>query len=374
MTGKTEQILYKINSILDKAFFSPLNFNDWLGFYFNQPFLLTLAPDELKDLFARCALADQRLNPHSGLEPLARLIQTEDPASLLAQALASLKDDRPFLLHRTLGQLPALSQGELNPDDFEDLESMLEEALQPGLGLGHSAGQEIKNLRTQAMSILEPADDKKIAIETKRLLTSPMLREIHNESQLRLWISSGSGAEGIDQDILPHVLVEVWAAWSGAVTGASPDLEILCACRPGLRISEEMLTGYLPPAAEDHPRLSATCPYCQGANVIQVDEQQITTTHRCPHLIFIGTNDPMHLLRVLLLAPAEMGEDVLNLLDSYYNSPGDHDIFATFICDLYQQLSNQDRLKEEVVSSIPSGRPHASLRAYFTHPSARQMD
>ncbi|MDR1397342.1 MAG: hypothetical protein LBJ14_06390 [Desulfarculales bacterium] len=374
MTDKTEQILHKINSILSGAFFAPLNFNDWLGFHFNQPFLLSLAPDELKDLFARCALADQRLNPQSGLEPLARLIRAEDPVNLLAQALASLKDDRPFLLHRTLSQLPALSEGELDPDDFEDLESMLEEALQAGLGLGHSAGQEIKNLRAQALSMLEPADNEKITAETKRLLTSPMLREIQTESQLRLWISSGGGAEGIDQNILPHVLVETWTAWSGAITGADPSPELLCACRPGLRISEDMLNSYLPPAEEDHPHLSATCPYCQGANVIQVDEKQITTAHRCPHLIFIGTNDPLHLLRVLLLAPAEMGEDVVNLLDSYYNSPSDHGIFATFICDLYQQMSNQDRLKEAPVSSIPSGQPHASLRAYFTHPSTRQMD
>jgi hypothetical protein len=374
MNKKSEQQLHQVNGVLEKAFFLPLYFNDWLGFHFNLPFLFGLAPDELQDLFIRCALADKRLNPDKKLPPLARLLLSEDPAGLLAQALASLKEERPFLLHRILNQLPALTEGELNPDEFEDLESLLEEALPAGPGLSRSAKQEIKTLRGQASALLEPANSQKIRKEVTRLLSSPALADIQNESQLRLWLSSGSGAIGLDPDLLPQVLIEVWSAWTGAVTGAKPDMDLMIACRPSLRISDDMLENYLPPVPRKRLKLAAACPYCQQANTIKMDEKKISATRRCPHLIFIGTSDPLHLLRTLILAPAEIGEDVINLLDSYYNSPSDHDIFATFIYDLYQRLLNQERLKEVSVNSMPSGQPYASLLAYFAPAPVRQAE
>jgi hypothetical protein len=360
MNKKIEQQLHRVNAVLDEAFFAPLYCHDWLGFYFNQPFLLGLAPDELKDLFIRCALADGLLHPDRRLPPLAGLLETEDPAPLLAQALASLKDERPFLFHRVLCQLPALQEGGLDPADFPDLESLLEESLAPGLRLGPDCKREIKNLRARAASALEPADTGKIKQAAARLLKSPALADIQNDSQLRLWLSRGSGSQEVEPALLPQVLLEVWAAWAGAITGAKPDREIILACCPDLRLD---LTNCLPPKPGRPLELTAACPYCQESNLVKISEKKINTHRRCPHLVFIGSSDPLHLLRALLLAGAEIGEDALALLDSYYNSPSDHGMFATFICDLYQRLLNQERIKENELSKTSSGQPWASLRA-----------
>ena len=375
MSKKTEKQLHQINQVLEKAFFAPLHFNDWLGFYLNQPFLMGLAPDELKDLFTRCVLVEQRLNPDLKREPLNFIIESSDQTAMLAQALASLKDDRPFLLHRAIANIPSLVQGEVDPNEYETLEEMLEEALESGVSLSMGAKQEIKALRKQALDLLDDNVDRKLLNdEVARLLKSEKLADIHNEAQLRLWVSMGDGAAGIDPKLLPHVLVEVWTAWVGLVTGANPEVDFLLTCRPGLRLSDQVLESYTPPSAEERPSLSATCPYCQGANVIDMDEQQIVVTHRCPHLIFIGTNDPMHLLRILLLAPAEMGEDMVQLLNSYYNSASDLEMFASIISDLYQMLLNQNRIKEVPVTNMPSGHSYSNLRAYFAHPQSRGED
>jgi hypothetical protein len=49
-------------------------------------------------------------------------------------------------------------------------------------------------------------------------------------------------------------------------------------------------------------------------------------------------------------------------------------MFATFVCDLYQRMLNQERIKENTLNKTSSGRPWASMRAYFAPPPARQAE
>ncbi len=365
MNKKIEQNLQQINRVLEKAFFAPLQVNDWLGFNFNQPFLLGAGQDELMDLFARCALACQRLQPEQEHPPLLRLLRTQNQAQVLAHALVSLKDDRPFLFHRSLASLAHLVQENLDPDDYASMEEMLEEVLQNQLELAAGAEQEIKSLHKQAMALIDPTPVSSVKKYLKQILESPQLVDIQNENQLRLWLSAGSGRDQVPQELLPQLLIEAWAAWCGAITGARPNPELLLRCQPGLNLSADQLECYLPPQPEEDHTLFATCPFCQGGNVIKVNDDKIEAIHRCPHLVFIGTNDPMHLLRVLLLTPASIGEDTLQLLDSYYQSLDDLPLFANIITDFYQMLVNQNRVKESIVTTQPDDQAFAHLHAYF---------
>ena len=374
MTKAREQTLRQINQILEKAFFAPLQATDWLGFHFNQPFLLGLNQDELSDIFARCVLAEQRLRSRSKIKPLAALLSSQAPAQVLAHALGSLKDDRPFLFHRSLTSLASRWSGQLNPDDHNSLEAMLEQALQSRLELAAGAEQEIEGLCRQAMDLIQPQPAAKIKKYVKQLLQSEQLFDIKNENQLRLWLSAGSGGQRVEETCLPQVLIETWAAWCGAITGARPNAELLLRCQPDLALPSEFLENYLPLQADSQTSLSADCPFCQAHNLIKVGQDKIEASQRCPHLIFIGTNDPMHLLRALLLVPASIGEDILQLLDSYYQSAGDQSLFANIVSDLYQMLVNRGRLEEAPVSGQPHGSALASLRAYFVQPLELKKD
>lgn len=372
MNKNPQSVLQQVNYILEKAFFAPLQINDWLAFHFNQPFLLGLSQDELVDLFARIAVADERLHPEGDeLSPLQRVMHSKAPIKVLAHALASLKDDRPFLFHRTLASIPAIVQGDLDPDDYESIEELLDEALDNGLELAAGAQTEIDGLRREAMQLLE-GNGAEVDFHVKRLLESEDLREIKNDSQLRLWLTMGRGSEGIEQELLPLVLLEIWASWSSALTGAQKNAGFIVHSMPELDLSSQDLASFLPPRMDDSSIMSATCPYCQGGNVINLDKDKIEAGHRCPHLIFIGTNDPMHLLRVLILTPANIGEDTLQLLDSYYQSVPDLSLFANIVRDFYQMLVNQDRIKESPVISQEVAYSH--LRAYFSQPMPSQKE
>ena len=374
MSKKTEQSLQQINQVLEKAFFAPLQVNDWLGFHFNQPFLLGLNQDELVDLFARSALAAQRLQPQADTPPLTCLLHNPTPHRVLAHALVSLKDDRPFLFHRTLASLANMIQDDLDLDDFDSMEDMLELVLQNKLELSASAEQEIKALRKQALALIDTVPAAKVKKYVKQILESDLLAEVKNENQLRLWLSVGSGRELAPAELLPQIMIEVWTAWARAITGVEKNATLLLRALPDLDISEEKLELYLAPNQEDAPTLSATCPYCQGGNVIKVIPGEIEAIHRCPHLVFIGTSDPMHLLRVLLLAQVNIGEDTLQLLDSYYQSAGDLLLFANIVTDFYQMLTNQGRIMESSVSGQPHNLALEYMRAYFSQPASNQKE
>lgn len=364
--------LRQINQVLEKAFFNPLHSSDWLGFHFDQPFLVGLSQNELVDVYARSALVQARLHPGQKGTPLRNLLHTEEPEKVLAHALVSLKDDRPFLFYRTM---TGLLQEEWNPDDFDSMEEMLEEMLEAQVSMSHGAAQEIKDLRKEALALLDHTEPAaKIKKYLKQILESSDLTEIKNESQLRLWLSVGRGREMVPPELLPQLLIEAWASWVSMVTGVQKNEELLLLSLPELDISLEQLDGYLSPQSEENPTLSSTCPFCQGGNVIQVSQEKIEAHHRCPHLVFIGTNDPMHLLRVLILTPASIGEDTLQLLDSYYQTPGDLPLFANIVSDFYQMLVAQNRIKENAVTSTsrPDKRVYHHLTAYFSTSSQKE--
>ncbi|MBU4603825.1 MAG: hypothetical protein KKH66_02855, partial [Proteobacteria bacterium] len=138
---KLPRQLALVRGILDGAFFSPLRSLDWPAFCFDQPGLLGLEEEEAFDLYVRGALAAETIYPElcEGREPLAWIWSMPEPSPVLAHALASLREDRPFLFHRLLYSLSPVSQGELDPEQFELVEDYLATALGEGAGLRAAA-------------------------------------------------------------------------------------------------------------------------------------------------------------------------------------------------------------------------------------------
>jgi len=357
-----------IQGILEEAFFTPLLKNDWLAFLFDQPGLLGLEDSEVFDLFVRGAIAAETVFPRAaeGRTPLAWLCSLEDHRPVLAQVLASLRYDRPFLFHRVLLSLPAVIQGRLDPTGFELAEDFLQKALeQQGGEIRQAAANELDTLYRRGLMAAgqDPQkDDPRLRDAAQKILSHPFAAEARSDTELRIWLSRGEGLAGVAPELAPAVMVEVWARWTGAVLGARPDLDLLGRMHPNLNLSSQELAQYVPPDREAGHVISAQCPYCSQKASLKLG-REITALSKCPHLVLMGTDDEVHLKHVV--QHFDLGKDFEDLLTSYYDSPSDLDLFATIVNDLYEMLSSQGRLETRPVfcESAPQGFYY--LGAYF---------
>ena len=365
-----EARLALVDGILEAAFFSPLHLHDWLGFCLGQPALLGLEEDELRDLFVRAALAAETIYPElaEGRVPLAWLWALDDPRPVLAQVLVSLRHDRPFLFHQVLFSLPAVAQGQLSPDNFELAEDFLTQALGEGLDMQDAAAQELATLRRRGLQAAGQDPDQpdpRLPGLADQVLAQALEQGLTSDHELRLWLSLGNGLAGVDQALAPAVLVEAWARWVGAVSGAEADLEFLERWLPFLGLSSAELALYVPVEPKGGQVIAAQCPYCQALASLRLG-QRVEQLSSCPHLVYVGTSDEVHLQEVL--SHFDLGADFKALLASYYQSPADLELYATLINDLYEMLSHQGRLKAAPVQCQQAPRAFYNLRAYFAGP------
>lgn len=364
-----------VDGILEGAFFSPLHVHDWVGFCFGHPSLLGLEEEEMTDLFLRSALAAQTIYPEiiEGRAPLAWLWSLPEARPVLAHVLASLRADRPLLFHRLIFSLPAVSGGQVNPDDFELAEDFLQQALGEGLDLRQGAASELDTLRSRALQAAGQDPQRpnpSLAVLAQALLDRPEALEMRSEAELRMWLLVGDGLEGLDPDLAPGVMVEAWTRWVGAVTGARPDLSLLSRWLPILGLDANELLLYAPVERTQRHVISATCPFC-AARISLALGSAIEQLGSCPHLLYVGTSDEVHLLEVV--GRFDLGADFRALLASYYQSPADLDLFATIVNDLYEMLREQGRLEVTPVQCSSAPKAFYNLRAYFAGP-ARQED
>ncbi|MFH1034122.1 MAG: hypothetical protein V1806_06400 [Pseudomonadota bacterium] len=362
-----------IDGILEGAFFSPLHAHDWLAFRFGQPALLGLEEAEVKDLFLRAALTAETIYPElaEGRAPLAWLWAMDDPRPVLAQVLVSLRHDRPLLFHRTLFSLPAVAQGRLDPEDFELAEDFLSQALGEGMELCQAAGEELDTLVRRAMKAAgqdDQAPDLRLAGLAERVLEEALAKGLESDHELRLWLASGPVLEGVPEELLPALMVEVWARWVGAVSGARPDLGLLERLLPFLALSAEELALHAPVDPHAGHVIFAQCPYCSARASLRLD-QRVERLSGCEHLVYVGTSDEVHLLEVL--GNFDLGADFKALLASYYQSPADLELYSTIIDDLYEMLRHQGRLQALPVLSESAPQAFYNLRAYFAGPPSQ---
>ncbi len=362
-----------IDGILEGAFFSPLHAHDWLAFRFGQPSLLGLEEEEIRDLFLRSALAAETIYPElvEGRSPLAWLWALDDPRPVLAQVLVSLRLDRPLLFHRTLFSLPAVAQGQVDPEDYELAEDFLTQALGEGMDLGQAAAEEMETLGRRAMLAAgqDPqAPDPRLEGLAQQVLGQALAQGLASDPELRLWLSQGPGLEGVAEELAPAVMVEVWSRWVGAVSGARPDLEILERLLPFLSVSTEDLALYAPVDAHAGHVLAAACPFCSARASLRLGAR-VERLSGCPHLVYVGTSDEVHLLEVL--GHFDLGADCKALLASYYQSPSDLELYSTIVNDLYEMLRHQGRLEARPVESETAPRAFYNLRAYFAAPPSQ---
>ncbi len=363
--------LAQVQGVLDTAFFAPLHKNDWLAYRFNQPAFLRLEDPELFDLFVRAALACEVIHPEGaeGRNPLAWLWDMTHSGAVLAQVLASLRFDRPLLFHRTLMSLPAVTRQEVKPDDFELVEDFLAKALaQSEMDLAEAAESELDTLYQRA---LRAAGQDPEAVEAQveelaqKVLDRPQAVELDSDAELRLWMALGDGLEGIPPESAPAVMARVWARWAGAVIGSTPDLALLGRMHPRLDITPAELAVYAPPDKEASHVIQAECPFCGAKSEIRLGPE-VQPLASCPHLVYVGTSDEVHLLEVL--GHFEVGKDFRELLASYYQSPSDLDLFCTIVNDLFEMLVNQGRLAAVPVASQSAAQAFYNLLAFFQGP------
>ncbi|MCB2189059.1 MAG: hypothetical protein KQJ78_21785 [Deltaproteobacteria bacterium] len=369
-----EDRLILVRGILEGAFFSPLHILDWPAFCFDQPALLGLEDEEVFDLFIRGAITAETMHPDEaeGRNPLAWLWLVEEPAPVLAHVLADLQKDRPLLFHRTLLSLPAVSQGSLDPKEFELMEDYLARALESQAELTTPALAEFEAVRNRALQAAgqDPAaPDPRVAEWAARVLAAPDMARLWGDRELILWLWGGGGLDKVPPELAPAVMVEVWSAWVGAILGAQPDLELLTRLMPELDLAAPELAGYVPLDRRQKAEIAVTCPFCGLSNRLQLGPR-IKELGRCPHLIYVGTSDPAHLWEVL--RNFDLGEDFHTLLESYYDSAGDLELFTTLVNDLAEMLQGQGRLAAAPV--LCEEHPHALyfLKAYFAGPRAEE--
>jgi hypothetical protein len=361
-----------IQGILDTAFFSPLHKNDWLAFRFGAPALLRLEETEAFDLFVRSALAAEVMHPEEaeGRTPLAWLSRLDRPEPVLAHVLASLRHDRPLLFHRTLLSLSAVSRQEVKPEDFELVEDFLDQALRKSdTDLAESAAGELEVIAERALKAAgtgPESPDPRLAELAGQVLALPQAAELASEAELRLWMALGEGLEGVPPELRPGVMVEAWRRWVAAVLGLEPNLELLGRLHPGLDLTAPDLALYAPPEEDACHVIEAACPFCGEASRVEIG-REIKSLASCPHLIYVGTSDEVHLLEVL--SHFELGRDFRELLASYYQSPADLEMFATIVNDLYEMLANQGRLAAAPVSCQTADRAFYNLLAFFQGPA-----
>lgn len=376
--SQPEQLYHElalVRGIVEGAFFSPLRALDWPAFCFNQPGLLGLEEEETFDLFVRGALAAETIYPANaqGRAPLAWLWAMGDPEPVLAQVLASLRRDRPLLFHRLLYSLGPVRDGSLDPEDFELVEDYLAAALRGGADIRRAAAGELSTLTKRGLAAAgqEPgSEDPRLTQAARAILAKPQIASLHNDAELLTWLTLGGGLRQVPDKLAPAVVVMVWAAWCSAVVGAPPNLELLYRLQPKLELSAPELALYAPPPPGGGQVINATCPYCQANNALRLGSE-VEELARCPHLIYVGSNDEAHLLQVL--GYFELGADFKTLLDSYYRSPADLELFATIVEDLYEMLSGQGRLAAAPVQCADS-RGFYFLKAYFAGPPAEKED
>jgi hypothetical protein len=366
---KLPRQLALVRGILDGAFFSPLRSLDWPAFCFDQPGLLGLEEEEAFDLYVRGALAAETIYPElcEGREPLAWLWSVPEPGPVLAHALASLRSDRPFLFHRLLYSLAPVKQGELDPESFELVEDYLATALGEGAGLREAAADEVATLTRRALTAVGQngeAPDPLLTEAAARVLSQARAAEVMSDAELLTWLTLGGGLEGVEPEIAPAVCALAWSAWCGAVVGAPPDLALLARLRPSLVLSPSELALYAPQQAGAGQVITARCPYCQSENSLVLG-QKVRERVRCPHLVYVGTSDEAHLLQAV--RGFDLGQDFLQLLESYYQSPADFELFATIVDDLYEMLSSQGRLAAAPVSGEDT-QGFYFLKAFFAGP------
>lgn len=364
---ETQARLSLVRGVLEHAFFSPLQVNDWPAFLFDQAGLFGLEEDEVFDLLVRGALAAETIYPSEaeGRTPLGWLAAMEEPGPVLAQVLASLRADRPFLFHRVLLGLPGVMEGRLDPGEFELVEDFLQKALEDRAGLRQAAAEEWDTLarraRRAAGTDSEEASSEVVDWALK-VLARPEPAELGNDVELLFWMEAGDGLDGVPMELAPAVMAEVWRRYTGAITWARPDLELITSLCPRLGLTADELSLFVPAQEKAGHVIKAVCPFCQATAAVKLGEK-VQKLASCQHLIYLGTSDEAHLWEVL--HHFALGDDFHQLLASYYASPADLELFATIVNDLYEMLQGDDRLATVEVQCETAAQGFYFLRAYF---------
>lgn len=362
-----ESRLALVEGVLDGAFFSPLHRNDWLACCLGEPALMGLEEGEAFDLFVRAAIVAETVYPElaEGRAPLAWLWAAPDPTPVLAHALASLKDDRPYLFHRVLWSLPAVQEDRVDPEKYEVMEDFIAAALEGGPEFRESMAEELDTVRRRALAAAgqDPdAPDPRLAGLTRQALAAAPAENLVSDLQLRLWMALGGGLDFAPEELRPAVMVAAWSAWVGAVIGAEPGLELFGRLLPGLALDAQELALHAPPDAKAGHVISAACPFCNTVNRLRLGKK-VKELARCPHLVYMGSDDELHLWQAL--QGFELGADFKELMASYLQSRADLELFATLVNDLYEMLAHQGRLEARPVDCESAPRAFYYLRAYF---------
>lgn len=355
-----------LEGVLTGAFFSPLHLTDLFGFFWGQEGLLGLEREEVFDLFVRGAIAAETLDPQGaeGRDPLAWLLAMDDPSAVGAHALASLRHDRPFLFHRLLYFLPAVREGRLNPDDFELVEDFLKKAMRDNLELRLAAETEIQGVRSSGFIIAGTGDadsSPEVAEAAERILAQVDPDHATTDTDLVLWMTRENGLGDLRPELVGPVMVEAWSRWVGAVAGTRPDLNLLRRLMPELNLSASELAEYVPPESAGHV-ITALCPYCGTQAALELGTT-VKPQNECPHLVFVGTSDEMHLMQAL--RRADLGGDFVELMTSYYHSPADLDLFSQIANDLFEMVTQQGRVRTAPIECATAAKGFYFLRAYF---------
>ncbi len=290
--GKREELLAVAAGILEEAFFSPLTRGDLLGFRFGVSGLLGLEDEETFDLFVRSAFAAEAIFPEAaaGRTPLAWVMGLSEPAPVLAQVLASLRADRPFLFHRAIASLSAVEAGHLDPDDFELLEDFLQKALEEESDLVAAAGDEHQLLASRALWTLgrhQDPPDPRVSELARAALDHPDLRRAQSDAELLARLRLGAGLAEAPDELAPAVLVEAWRRFTGAILGTVPDLALLANLLPELAISAEELALHAPADRRLAPEARALCPYCGQPARMSLGES-VRKLAGCEHFIYMA--------------------------------------------------------------------------------------
>lgn len=358
-----------IEGVLTGAFFSPLHVTDLFGFLWGQEGLLGLEKAEVFDLFVRGAIAAETIEPESteGRDPLAWLLSMEHHAPVGAHTLANLRHDRPFLFHRLLYSLPAVREGRLDPKSFELMEDFLKEAMSDQLELRLAAETEIEGVRAGGL-ILAGVNEEDLPSEVgeiaDRLLTEVDPSRAQTDIDLVLWMSREGGIDDIDRELAPLVMIETWSRWVSTIVGNRSDTGLLTHLMPDLAMSASELALHAPPAETEGHIISSACPYC-GSKVSLKLGKEVKALADCPHLIFVGTGDEVHLMQAL--QHCDLGRDFLELLSSYYQSPSDLDLFSQIVNDLFEMVRSQDRLRVAPITCETAAKGFYYLKAYFAN-------
>jgi len=357
-----------IDEILEQAFFCPLHINDWLGYNFNQPALMNLNDDEFFDLFIRITITIKTIYPKLIEKhlPITWPNLISDSKIILAQVLANLHHDRPSLFHRILFSLPSLGQQKLDPENFELIEDFLHKALEEKTNLIKEAASELMVVRYRALQASGQNItklNKNLTKIARQVLTHKEATLCRSEANLRLWMRLGNGLIEIDQKIAPAVMIETWALFCGAITGAYPEPNILNLWLPQLNFNAQKVALLSPSNHQKKHIIKVDCPYCSTKVKLRLIPK-IKQLTNCKHLIYVGTNDEGHLLKVLEYF--DLGKDFKMLLNSYYQTLANLDLYSTIIKDLYNMLKFQGRLKNKEVKCTTAPLTFYNLQAYFS--------